>query len=217
MLGFGITLKERSPGFKKQTMETSRAQGLENALSDRFRDVWKLHSETSLFLSRTEEMEAYDRQLRQWRADLQTFQRNPEDVQRIRLEITALRKHLRLQGYDLSLGSQHLILDGFRNDAAMAEGFKRVVLYLATTTIYYLSGDSNHIELGNYLERQLATERVLHESNRILDKHYLWYARQGQNLILSGSDTEGKADYERLKAEVDANIFLFLRSLKKLR
>jgi hypothetical protein len=198
-------------------MEIKKTQGFVNALSDRFKDTWKLLSETSLFLSRTKEIEAYDSQLRQWRSELQSFRKNSTEIQRIRLEITALRKNLRLQGNDLSLGSQYLILDGFRNDTAMAEGFRRVVLYLTNTTIYYLAGDSNHIELGNYLERRLATERVLQKNNRILDKHYLWYARQGQNLILSGSDTEGKGDYERLKAEVDANIFLFLRCLKKLR
>jgi hypothetical protein len=198
-------------------MEIKRTQRIVDALSDRFSDAWKLLSETSLFLSRTKEMDAYESQLRQWRADLQSFRKNPTEVQRIRLEVITLRKHLRLQGYDLSLGSQYILLDGFRNDAALAEGFRRVVLYLASSTIYYLAGDSNHIELANYLERQLMTERVLNEHNRILDKHYLWYARQGHNLTLSGSDTEGKEDYERLKAEVDANVFLFLRCLKRLR
>jgi hypothetical protein len=198
-------------------MEIKKTQKIVDALSDRFKDVWKLLSETSLFLSRAGEIENYDGQLRQWRAELQSLRKNPQEIQRIRLEIIALRKSLRLLGYDLSLGSQYLILDGFRNDAALAEGFRRVVLYLTTTTIYYLAGDSNHIELANYLERQLVTERVITGRNRILDKHYLWYARQGQNLYLSGSDTEGKEDYERLKAEVDANVFLFLRCLKKLR
>ncbi|MDR2052216.1 MAG: hypothetical protein LBP80_02300, partial [Treponema sp.] len=176
-----------------------------------------LLSETSLFLSRAGEIEHYDSQLRQWRSELQSLNKNVPEMQRVRLEIIALRKHLRLLGYDLSLGSQYIILDGFRNDAALAEGFRRVVLYLTTNTIYYLAGDSNHIELANYLEGRLAAERVIGERNRILDKHYLWYARQGQNLYLSGSDTEGKEDYERLKAEVDANVFLFLRCLKKLR
>ncbi|MDR1353079.1 MAG: hypothetical protein LBK05_07340, partial [Treponema sp.] len=172
-------------------MEIKRTQKIVDALSDRFKDVWKLLSETSLFLSRAGEIENYDSQLRQWRAELQSLRKNPQEIQRIRFEIVSLRKSLRLSGYDLSLGSQYLVLDGFRNDAALAEGFRRVVLYLTTTTIYYLAGDSNHIELADYLERQLVTERVITERNRILDKHYLWYARQGQNLYLSGSDTEG--------------------------
>ena len=198
-------------------MEIKKTKKIVDALSDRFRDVWKLLSETSLFLSRAGEIENYDGQLRQWRSDLQSLNKNVPEMQRIRLEIIALRKSLCLLGYDLSLCSQYLILDGFRNDTALGEGFRRVVLYLTTNTIYYLAGDSNHIELANYLERQLAAERVINACNRILDKHYLWYARQGQNLYLSGSDTEGKEDYDRLKAEVDATVFLFLRCLKKLR
>jgi hypothetical protein len=198
-------------------MESGKTKKIIEALSDRFRDVWKLLSETSLFLSRIGEIEHYDRQLRRWRAELHAWHQNPAEVQRIRLEIISLRKHLRLLGYDLSLGSHHLILDGFRNDAALGEGFRRVVLYLASNTIYYLAGDSNHIELANYLERRLAAEKSINADNPILDKHYLWYARQGQNLYLSGSDTEGRDDYERLKAKVDANVFLFLRCLKKLK
>ncbi|MDR2784732.1 MAG: hypothetical protein LBB83_02340 [Treponema sp.] len=198
-------------------MEIKKPQKIVDALSDHFKDVWKLLSETSLFLSRAGEIETYESQLRQWRSELQSFSKNVPEIQRIRLEIIALRKHLRLLGYDLSLGSQYLILDGFRNDAALAEGFRRVVLYLSTNIIYYLAGDSNHIELANYLEKQLAAKRMISERNRILDKHYLWYARRGQNLYLSGSDTESREDYERLKAEVEANVFLFLRCLKKLR
>ena len=98
-------------------------------LSDRFSDVWKLLSETTLFLSRTKESGVYEQQLRTWRADLQSSGRNPEAAQRIRSELTALRKSLRLQGYDLSLGGQNLIIDGFRNDACLGEGFRRVKKY----------------------------------------------------------------------------------------
>jgi hypothetical protein len=196
--------------------EMKKTQRIIDSLSDRFGDLWKLLSETSLFLSRAGELEHYDSQFRQWRAQLQSFRKNPQEVQRIRSEIISLRKHLRLLGHDLSLGSQHLVLDGFRNDAALAEGFRRVVLFLASSVIHYLAGDSNHIELADELEQQLLRGKALRGDNQIVDKHYLWYARRGQNLYLSGSDTEGRDDYERLKAEVDANVFLFLRCLKKL-
>jgi hypothetical protein len=186
-------------------------------LSDRFSDAWKLLSETSVFLSRTKELESYDKQLRQWRAELQISRNNPEVVQRIRSEIIELRKHMRLQGYDLSLGRQNLILDGFRNDACMGEGFRRLVIFLTDKGLYYIAGDDNHIALSEYLERRLMAENVLDGRTRLLDRHYLWYLRRGQDLILSGSDTEGKEDFERLKAETDANIFQFLSGLKRLR
>jgi hypothetical protein len=99
----------------------------------------------------------------------------------------------------------------------MGEGFKRLVIYLTDAGLYYIAGDDNHIALADYLERRLMAEKVLDGRNRILDRHYLWYLRQGQNLIVSGSDTEGKEDFERLTAEVDANVFQFLSGLKRLR
>ncbi|MCK7508847.1 MAG: hypothetical protein MZV70_35695 [Desulfobacterales bacterium] len=39
-------------------------------------------------------------------------------------------KGLRLAGYDLTLGNLDLSLQGFRNDAALAEGFRRAVLFI---------------------------------------------------------------------------------------
>jgi hypothetical protein len=198
-------------------MKQKKTTRLMDMLSDRFSNVWKLLSETSVFLSRTNELEQYDTQLRSWRAELQTSRNNPEAVQRIRSEIIELRKSLRLQGYDLSLGSQNLILDGFRNDACMAEGFSRLVIFITNEGLYYIAGDDNHVTLADYLERRMAAENTPDRRRRVLDRHYLWYLRQGPNLIVSGSDTEGKEDFERLKAEVDANVFLFLSGLKRLR
>jgi hypothetical protein len=85
-------------------MAEKKAGRLSDMLSDRFSDVWKLLSETTLFLSRTKEFGAHEQQLRTWRSDLQSSGQNPEVAQRIRSELTALRKSLRLQGYDLSPG-----------------------------------------------------------------------------------------------------------------
>jgi hypothetical protein len=198
-------------------MKQKKATKLMDMLSDRFSSVWKLLSETSIFLSRTNEQEQYDAQLRSWRAELQASRDNSETVQRVRSEIIELRKSLRLQGYDLSLGSRNLILDGFRNDACMAEGFRRLVIFITNTGLYYITGDDNHVTLADYLERRMAAENVPGVRLKVLDRHYLWYLQQGPNLILSGSDTEGKEDFERLKAETDANIFLFLSGLKRLR
>jgi hypothetical protein len=198
-------------------MKQKKTTKLIELISERFSDVWKLLSETSLFLSRTKEQDNYDKQLRQWRSELQSSRNNPEVVQRIRSEVIELRKNLRLQGYDLSLGRQNLVLDGFRNDACMAEGFTRVVIFITNTGLYYIAGDDNHIALAEYLERRLMTEGALTAQNRVIDRHYLWYLRQGPNLILSGSDTEGKEDFERLKAVADANVFLLLSGLKRLK
>jgi hypothetical protein len=182
---------------------------LSDIFSDRFSDVWKLLSETTLFLSRTKEFGAYENQLRTWRA-LLSANRNPEAAQQVRSELTALRKSLRLQGYNLRLGRQNLIIDGFRNDTCLGEGFRRVVIFISENNIFFLAGEENHIALAEFLEKQV-------EAVRILDRHYLWYRRQGQDLILSGSDTETKEDFARFSAMCDANSLLFLGGLKNLR
>jgi hypothetical protein len=198
-------------------MIQGRSGKLADVLSDFFSDVWKLLSETTVFLSRTKEFHLYENQLRLWRSELQSSYKNPEVVQRIRSEVTGLRKNLRLQGYDLSLGKQNLIFDGFRNDASLAEGFRRVVLFITDTDIFWLTGEDNHIALAGFLERQMETGNMAHRQIRILSKHYLWFCRMGADLILSGSDTEMKEDFEHLKAMGEANSLLFLSRLKKLK
>ncbi|GHV74710.1 hypothetical protein AGMMS49940_20120 [Spirochaetia bacterium] len=199
-------------------MAEKKAGRLSDMLSDRFSDVWKLLSETTLFLSRTKEIGAHEQQLRTWRSELQSSGRNPEVAQRIRSELTALRKSLRLQGYDLSLGGQNLIIDGFRNDACLGEGFRRVVIFISDNALFFLAGEENHIALAEFLEKRIEAEINARKNRiRILDRHYLWYRRQGQDLILSGSDTETKEDFARFSAMCDANSLLFLGGLKGLR
>jgi hypothetical protein len=188
---------------------------LADIFSDFFSDAWKLLSETTVFLSRTKEFHHYEHQLRLWRAELQSSAKNHDRVQRIRSEVVGLRKHLRLQGYDLSLGKQNLVFEGFRNDVSIAEGFRRVVLFITDADMFWLTGEDNHIALAGFLERQLETSSS--RQIRILSKHYLWFCRRGTDLVLSGSDTEMKEDFEYLKAMGEANSLFFLSKLKKLR
>jgi hypothetical protein len=199
-------------------MAGKKTGSLADLLSDKFSDVWKLLSETTVFLSRTGEFDLYEEQLRSWRAELQSAGRNTEAAQRIRSELTELRKQLRLQGYDLSLGRQNLLLDGFRNDSCLGEGFRRVVIFIAEQELFFIAGDENHIALAEYLERRVEAEIVSRKTRvRILDRHYLWYRRDGQNLILSGADTETEEDFGRFSAMCRANSLLFLKGLKNLR
>jgi hypothetical protein len=199
-------------------MAEKKAGVLAGLFSDKFSDVWRLLSETTLFLSRTKEFDAYEAQLRSWRSELKSMGRNTETARRVRTELTELRKQLRLQGYDLSLGRQNLIIDGFRNDACLGEGFRRAVVFITEHEIFALSGDDNHITLTEYLEHRLEARAVSHKTRiRILDRHYLWYRRNGPNLILSGADTETKEDFERFSAMCLANSLLFLSALKSLR
>jgi hypothetical protein len=185
---------------------------LKELLTDRFSDIWRLLSDTTQFLARTPVFDQYEEQLRQWRLELQSNEKDAELSRRIRAEITELRKTLRLLGYDLSLARQRLVIDRFRNDAALGEGFRRVVIFFAEEDVYWLAGEDNHITLAELLEHRL--ENV---PRRIRSKHYLWYRRVGDTLTLSGSDTETKQDFERLKAMGEANSLVILAKLKALR
>ena len=189
---------------------------LKDLLSDRFSDTWKLLSETTRFLERTPVFEQYEEELRLWRRDLQAAGESGDISRQIRKEITELRKSLREQGYDLSLAKQNLILEGFRNDASLREGFHRVVIIFGEADVLWLSGDSNHITLAELLERQLEN-RMTRQKFGIRSKHYLWYKRKGNDLILSGSDTETKEDFERFKIMAETNSLLILARLKELR
>jgi hypothetical protein len=185
---------------------------LKDLLRDHFSDIWRLLSETTQFLTRTPVFDQYEAQLRQWRQELQRMGKDTELIRRIRAEITELRKSLRLQGYDLSLAGQRLEIDRFRNDTALGEGFRRVVIFFGEEDVYWLAGEDNHITLAELLERRL--EGV---PRRIRSKHYLWYRREGNTLTLSGSDTETKEDFARLKAMGDANSLIILARLKALK
>ena len=183
------------------------------ALSERFSDAWKLLSETTAFLSRTPDFPHHEPQLRAWRAALNSARTDMDLAHRIRGELVELRKGLCLQGYDLTLASHELRFEGFRNDACIREGFRRLVLFFAEDDLYWLAGEDNHIALAEYMESRLdATPNV-----RIRDRHYLWYKRQGGLLILSGSDTETKEDFARLVAIGEANSLRLLAKLKGLR
>ena len=132
----------------------------------------------------------------------------------MRRDLTELRKALRVQGYDLSLGKLELSLQGFRNDSSVVEGFNRIVLFIGKRDIWYLVGEDNHIELNRRLENYLGEKAY-----EIQQKHYLWYRWNHEQLIVSGSDTESKEDFETFKAwcsQPERRLYL-LSQLKRLR
>jgi hypothetical protein len=194
-------------------MNRPRANSLTTLISEKFRGVWVLLSETTNFLSRTHLLPQYESQFRQWRAILQSSHNNNELALGVKRELIELRRNLRFQGYDLSLGSQILTFDGFRNDACLREGFRRIVLFIGDEGVYWLVGEDNHVTLSNFLEERMNQLDV----RQIRERHYLWYQRRKNELVFSGSDTEMKEDFERLKRIGEANPMLFLSSLKSLR
>ncbi|MBN1617554.1 MAG: hypothetical protein JW875_09625 [Spirochaetales bacterium] len=194
-------------------MQNSPAKNLSRFLTDRFSSEWKLLTETERYLSNTPEAPLYESRFRLWREKLNRISRGSTELISLRSEIVDLRKELRLKGYDLSLGLQTLVLEGFRDDTAMAEGFSRVVLCFTNVGLFFHTGSANHIALAQEMDIRLHTLKGI--TSR--ESHYLWYARTAQGLILSGGATETKESFLRLEALVTANPLKLLSALKDLR
>ena len=182
-----------------------------NNLRDSFQSDWKLLSDTEHFLASTPLQRSYEQQFTVWRKRLQT-EKNDAVRASVREELVALRKALRMEGYDLSLGAIRLIVKDFVNDDAAARGFRRVVICFCDTGVYWLSGEENHLELGSALQSELERKRLYVHP----EMHYLWFLWERNALLLSGSATESPETFERLQTRVQANPQKVLRYLKTL-
>ena len=182
-----------------------------NNLIDSFQSDWKLLSETEHFLASTPLQRNYEQQFAVWRKRLQTGNNDAVRAS-VREDLIALRKSLRLEGYDLSLGAIQLIVNEFVNDDAAARGFRRVVLCFCDAGLFWLSGEANHLELAGALQAELERKRrYVHP-----EMHYLWFLWKRNALLLSGSATETKEAFERLQKRAQANPQKILRYLKAL-
>jgi len=164
-------------------------------LSERFASTWRLLSDTTIFLSRTSIFGQYEQELTEMRGRLTSASKNEAVANEVRRQLIALRTSLRLGGYDLTLGALELAIRGFRNDAAVVEGFKRMVLFIGPRDIWAVAGEENHRALHDLLEQGLKQWRDIEVSQ----KHYLWFQWNNNLLTISGADTEAKDDFELLK------------------
>lgn len=179
-------------------------------LSEAFSSAWLLLSDTTNFLSRMNLLDAYEQDLKGLRDRLYHGRNDPAAAREVKEAIVALRRSLRLAGHDLRLGSRDIILEGFRNDEALGEGFRRLVLGISEDELYVVSGDSNHIELSSYLELQLRAKRKLAPYR----PHFLWYRWRNNVLVLSGAASESADQFEELKRYFPDHKELLLRRLK---
>ena len=191
------------------------ARRITTNLAERFASTWVLLSDTTNFLSRTSVFNQYEDQLRELRMRLSLSKDSDATLKQIRKELTELRAALRIEGYDLSLGALELSIKGFRNDAAVAEGFKRIVIFIGAKDIWFITGEDNHRVLHDSLEAECTRRRI----SDVLHKHYLWFRWNNGFLVLSGADSETAEDFEKLKSwgEHPENKLAILGKLKKAR
>lgn len=184
-------------------------------ISERFASTWRLLSETTAFLSRTSVFVHYEAELASMRLRLASARGDDTELRKVRSELIALRGALRLQGYDLTLGGLELAVKGFRNDAALSQGFRRLVLFLGSRDIWAIAGDENHRALHDALEDECEKRRM----SDILQKHYLWFNWYNGLLTISGADSESAEDFEAFKkwCENPENRLRILGKLRKVR
>ena len=185
-----------------------------NNLNEYFSSAWTLLSDTTIFLSNnTKIFYQYELHLRDLRHRLESNRANEEVIREVRSEVAAIRKALRLQGYNLKLGSLDLRLEGFRNDDAISRGFKRCVLILLEDgDVLYITGTSSHIELDSAMEARMVTSGY----RAVSEKHYLWFKWVNRVLVLSGAASETADDFEKLKDYVSENKEILLKKLTKI-
>jgi hypothetical protein len=140
---------------------------------------------------------------------------NIDELRAIRKELTELREALRIQGYDLSLGKLDLSIKGFRNDAAIAEGFRRIVIFIGAKNLWFIVGEDNHRVLHDLLEAECDKRGI----SDLLHKHYLWYSWNHGLLVISGADSESADDFRLLQdwAEDPEHRLALLGKLKRVR
>jgi hypothetical protein len=189
------------------------AKRITSGLAERLASTWVLLSDTTNFLSRTSVFGQYEQQLRDMRHRLTTAKGSDEALRDLRKELTELRAALRVQGYDLSLGALELSIRGFRNDAAISEGFKRIVIFIGAKDLWYITGEDNHRALHDFLDAECEKRGI----SNLRHKHYLWYRWSNGLLMISGADSEAAEDFGLLQewAESPENRLALLGKLRR--
>ncbi len=186
--------------------------GLFDRFAESISSTWRLLSDTTNFLSRKGMLDQYEKELKGWRDRLAHSRASTQVAREVREDIVALRRLLRSQGYDLRLGSKDVIIEGWRHDDAMADGFRRLVLGLAEDDAYFVAGDANHIDLAEMLESYCRSRRRC----KPYALHCLWYRWRSGVLVLSGAASETVEQFEDFRRWFEPNKELLLRKLSSL-
>jgi hypothetical protein len=181
-----------------------------NNLREEISSIWTLLNDTEIFLIRMEKFNEYENNFREWRQTIQLHHNNDVIRTRVKQEIIYLRKSLRLQGYDLRLGSKDIKIFGFRSDDATLEGYKRMTIVLNKENIYYITGEANHQELI----RHLCMKYGINDLYALGEVHCLWYRWKDNILQFCGADSESKDDFDNFIVYANNNKNLILKKLK---
>jgi hypothetical protein len=181
-----------------------------NNLREEISSIWTLLNDTEIFLIRIEKFNEYENDFREWRNKIKLYHNNDTIRTETKKDIINLRKSLRLQGYDLRLGSKDIKIFGFRSDDATLAGYRRMTIVLSKENIYYTTGEANHQELIH----QLCIRYNINDIYNLGEVHSLWYRWRDNILQFCGADSESKDDFEKFIEYTKNNKNLLLKKLK---
>lgn len=181
-----------------------------NNLAEKFTSVRVLLFDTENFLKNNQLWNEYESTFRELRKTLDTYKNSEESISQIKDRIVAIRRSLRLSGYDLKLGNLDINFCGFRSDDAVADGFRRMVLSITNEgKIYFISGTDNHKDLFRFMQ-------LKYPAADLNDTHSLWYRWRNNILQLCGSDSEPPDNYDLLRKYAEKNKNFILNKIKSL-
>jgi hypothetical protein len=181
-----------------------------NNLREEISSIWTLLNDTEIFLIRIEKINEYENDFREWRNTIKLYYNNDKIRTETKKEIINLRKSLRLQGYDLRLGSKDIKISGFKSDNATLEGYRRMTIVLSKENIYYITGEASHQELIH----QLCMRYGINDIYALGKVHCLWFRWKDNILQFCGADSESKDDFENFIKYALSNKNLMLKKLK---
>lgn len=181
-----------------------------NNVQELFVSSWKLLNETTVFLSGTNIFTRYEKKLCNWRNQLTKFPENEQTYKKIKNKLIELRRKLRNEGYDLHSASRNIVINGYKNDNAPSDGYKRLVIFITDQNIYYLAGSDTHAQLAKYLGLKLGIENLKTKPS----VHNLWFRWNNNILELCGADSETVDNMEHLRSYLESHKIHMIKKLK---
>ncbi len=178
-------------------------------------------SETRALLLQTEQYvirntkiyDQYDEAFLQLREILEAGEDQREEIEKVRVYISKIRKSLRLKGYNFKIRPMDLKVDGFRNEESAAQGFKRCVVVLTEEgDVLFMAGTENHKQMQKALEGKVAASG----RDAVREVHHLWFNWVDRVLILSGAASESPENFDRFEEYAASHKEYLLKKLMKI-
>lgn len=180
-------------------------------MEEDFNSIWKLLSDTNDFLSLTPLYADYEDKIREWALLLQKNRQDKETLLATKKVLVALRRDLRLLGYNPSLGKYTVKTVGFKADDSVEQGFSRAVLYDDHPRVHIIVSQDNHNQQMDTLRDRLIKKGIAVDS----PIHSIWYRWNRSILEIGGGGCEEQEDFYTLCEDIENYPFKYIEGFLK--